>query len=96
MVLPSYREGTPRSVLEAMSMGMPIITTNAPGCRETVVSEINGYLVEVRNWKKLAFAMEKLILNPNLIRDFGKKSREIACIKYDVKSVNQSIISELN
>ncbi|TKF88134.1 glycosyltransferase, partial [Vibrio sp. F13] len=48
-VLPSYREGTPRSVLEAMAMGRPIITTDAPGCRETVVNGVNGFLIPVKD-----------------------------------------------
>jgi glycosyltransferase involved in cell wall biosynthesis len=52
-VLPSYREGTPRSVLEAISMGRPIITTDAPGCRETVAQGVNGYLVPVKNVDRL-------------------------------------------
>ena len=61
-VLPSYREGTPRTVLEAMAMGRPIITTDAPGCRETVVDGYNGYLVPVKAVEELATAMERFIL----------------------------------
>ena len=94
-VLPSYREGTPRTVLEAMSVGKPIITTDAPGCKETVKHGINGYLVPVGDYKELAKAMEKFILNKNLIVDMGLKSREIACEKYDVNKVNSEIISEI-
>ena len=66
-VLPSYREGTPRTVLEAMAMGRAIITTDAPGCRETVTDGDNGFLVEVKSVESLAKAMEKLILQPELI-----------------------------
>ena len=50
-VLPSYREGTPRTVLEAMAMGRPIITTDAPGCKETVKDGINGYIVKLNHRK---------------------------------------------
>lgn len=91
-VLPSYREGTPRSVLEAMSMGRPIITTNAPGCRETVIDGSNGFLVPIKDSKALAAAMERFIINPELISRMGEKSREIAVEKYDVHKVNYSIM----
>src|SRR5690606_1136521 len=61
-VLPSYyREGTPRTILEAMAMGRPIITTNAPGCKETVRDGWNGFLVAPRNPQALAAAMERLL-----------------------------------
>lgn len=91
-VLPSYREGTPRSVLEAMSMGRPVITTDAPGCRETVRHGYNGFLVPIKDSQSLAEAMEKFIKNPELIAEMGKRSRELAEEKYDVRKVNQVIL----
>ena len=91
-VLPSYREGTPRSVLEAMAMGRPVITTDAPGCRETVIDGVNGFLVPVRDKVALAEAMEKFILDKNLLAEMGKKGREIAESRYDVHKVNLSIL----
>ncbi|MCG0275505.1 MAG: glycosyltransferase family 4 protein [Thermosediminibacteraceae bacterium] len=92
-VLPSfYREGTPRSILEAMAMGRPIITTYAPGCKETVKDGVNGYLVPVKDPVSLAAAMERFIINPEIIIPMGKKSREIAEEKYDVNKVNDVII----
>ncbi len=95
-VLPSYyREGTPRSVLEAMSMGRPIITTDAPGCRETVIDGRNGFLVPVKDVEALMSAMEKFILEPDLIAQMGKESRIIAEEKYDVRKVNQVILHEM-
>ncbi|SUO97909.1 glycosyltransferase family 4 protein [Suttonella indologenes] len=94
-VLPSYREGTPRTVLEAMAMGRAIITTDAPGCRETVVNGENGYLVEVQSVDSLQQAMEKFILNPSLIIEMGKRSRELVAEKYDVNKVNQHMIQEM-
>lgn len=94
-VLPSYREGTPRSVLEAMSMGRPVITTDAPGCRETVQDGVNGFLVPVKDAVALAEAMERFILKPELIRDFGIRSRIIAEEKYDVHKVNKVIIEAM-
>lgn len=86
-VLPSYREGTPRTVLEAMSMGRPIITTDAPGCRETVIDGRNGYLVPVRDVDALVEAMERFVLNPEIIPVMGRESRRIAVDKYDVRKV---------
>lgn len=92
-VLPSYyREGTPRSILEAMSMGRPIITTDAPGCRETVIEGENGFLVPIKDPVALARAMERFILQPELIERMGKRSREIAEEKYDVHKVNAVIL----
>lgn len=94
-VLPSYREGTPRSVLEAMSMGRPVITTDAPGCRETVQDGVNGFLVPVKDAVALEKAMERFILKPELIQEFGIASREIAVRKYDVRKVNKVIMDNM-
>ncbi|MDF1678189.1 MAG: glycosyltransferase family 4 protein [Legionellaceae bacterium] len=94
-VLPSYREGTPRSVLEAMSMGRPIITTDAPGCRETVVDGKNGYLVPVRSVEQLAMYMKQFIDNPSLVQALGEQSRLLAQSKYDVHIVNRTILAAL-
>jgi len=89
-VLPSaYREGTPRSVLEAMSMGRAIITTDAPGCRETVRGDENGFLVPMSDSIALADAMEKFLRDPGLVAPMGARSRAIAEEKYDVHLVNR-------
>jgi len=90
-VLPSYREGTPRTVLEAMAMGRAIITTDAPGCRETVIDGLNGFLVPVKDSNALAKAMERFIAEPSLIEKMGAESRKIAAEKYDVHKVNRLI-----
>jgi len=87
-VLPSYREGTPVSVLEAMATGRPIITCDTPGCRETVIDGENGFLVKVANVASLVDAMNKFILDPSLIITMGKRSLELVKIKYDVNLVN--------
>lgn len=94
-VLPSYREGTPRTVLEAMAMGRPIITTDAPGCRETVIDGYNGYLVPVKAVEELAAAMERFIVNPELIIEMGKASRQLVEEKFDVDAVNQSMLEAM-
>ena len=91
-VLPSYREGTPRSVLEAMAMKMPIITTDAPGCRETTINGKNGFLVDVQDSQQLTNAMNKFLENPEMIKTMGEASHKIAVSKYDVVKVNQEIM----
>jgi len=94
-VLPSYGEGLPRSVLEAMSMGRPIITTLTSGCKETVVHEHNGLLIEPKSVRGLVAAMEYFILNQNFVSTMGSNSRKIAEEKYDVDSVNQILIESM-
>jgi glycosyltransferase involved in cell wall biosynthesis len=94
-VLPSYREGTPRTVLEAMAMGRAVITTDAPGCRETVVDGLNGFLVPVKSVDALVRAMEKFIQRPELIEVMGAESRKIAENKFDVNAVNQVMLREM-
>lgn len=94
-VLPSYREGMPRSVLEAMSMGRPIITTDVPGCRQTVEHGTNGLLVPVRNAEALAAAMQQFLDDPELVREMGVKSRCIAEDKYDVLKVNERMMAAM-
>lgn len=91
-VLPSYHEGTPKSVLEAMAAGRAIVTTDAPGCRETVTNGVNGFLVEPKNANAVAEAMLRLARDPALCRTFGQNSRKIAVEKYDVDKVNASIM----
>jgi len=94
-VLPSYREGTPRTILEAMAMGRAIITTDAPGCRETVIDGKNGYLVPPRSVDALVEAMEKCIDDRSLTESMGRVSREIAESKYDVHKVNAVMLREM-
>lgn len=94
-VLPSYREGCPRSLLEAMSVGRAIITTDAPGCRDTVIENENGYLVPVKNIPYLLEMMEKFIEQPSLAKEMGYKSRLFAEEKYSVHKVNKIILESM-
>jgi glycosyltransferase involved in cell wall biosynthesis len=94
-VLPSYREGTPRTVLEAMAMGRAIITTDAPGCRETVVEGENGLLVSVKSVDGLVHAMLKFVKDPGLASRMGTRARQIAEEKYDVHKVNAVMLREM-
>lgn len=93
-VLPSYREGTPRSSLEALSTGRPIITTDVPGCRETVIHEKNGLLVLPKNPEVLAEAMISLLEKKDeKIQAMGKESYLLAKKKFEIEKVNKSILS---
>ena len=94
-VLPSYREGVPRSTQEAMAMARPVITTDVPGCRETVIDGLNGFLIPPRDPKALADAMERFIKNPDLIPQMGKESRRLAEERFDARRVNQVILREM-
>jgi glycosyltransferase involved in cell wall biosynthesis len=94
-VLPSYREGTPRTVLEAMATGRAIITTDAPGCRETVIDGHNGFMVPVRDVPALARAMTRFIENPALQEQMGRLSRELCEEKYDVRKVNAAMLDHM-
>lgn len=94
-VLPSYREGTPRTVLEAMAMGRPIITTDAPGCRETVIGGQNGFLIPARDVDALVAAMTRFVREPELIPVMGENSRRIAEDRFDVRNVNATILGTM-
>ena len=95
-VLPSYHEGIPRSVLEAMAMGRAVITTDTFGCRETVDHEINGYLVPIKDSNSIAHAMEKFIVKPDLIKSMGSESRKIAVNKFSTARVNKTILEAMD
>lgn len=94
-VLPSYREGVPRSTQEAMAIGRAIITTDVPGCRETVVDGINGFLVPRWNADVLAEKMIYFIENPEQICIMGNESHKIAVEKFDADKVNRRLIKIL-
>jgi len=94
-VLPSYREGMPRSTQEAMAMGLPVITTDVPGCRQTVEDGVNGFLVPVRNAEALAGAMLRFIERPELIEIMGREGRRLAEERFDVNKVNEVIMSRM-
>lgn len=94
-VLPSYREGLPRSTQEAMAMGRPVITTDAPGCRETVDEGVNGFLVPMRDVPALADAMLRFVQNPSLIESMGRESRRLAEAHFDVRKINARLLKIL-
>ena len=90
-VLPSYGEGTPRTVLEAMAVGRPIITTDANGCRETVIDGRNGFLVPVGDSSALAEKMCYFVEHPEVLETMGAASRELCEEKYAVEKVNDAL-----
>lgn len=87
-VLPSYREGVPRSTQEAMATGLPIITTDVPGCRETVINGKNGFIVPAFSAESVAEKMCYFIDNPDEIVRMGKESHRLAVNKFDVNKIN--------
>ena len=88
VVLPSYREGTPKTLLEAAAMGKPIVTTDVPGCRETVVDQYNGLLCQVRDGTDLADKMLQVLrLSDQALHVMGKASRQLAETKFDERIV---------
>jgi glycosyltransferase involved in cell wall biosynthesis len=87
VVLPSYREGMPKSLLEACAIGRAVVTTNAIGCKECVDEGFNGFKVPVYSSKELANVLEKLIINHELIKQMGHNSRFKAVKEFDVKNV---------
>lgn len=91
-VLPSYREGTPRTVLEAMAMGRPIITTDTQGCRETVKDGVNGFLVPIKDSQAVAEKMAWFIEHPDQIAEMGRESRRYVMDKFDVNKVDTEMI----
>jgi glycosyltransferase involved in cell wall biosynthesis len=88
--LPSYREGLPKSLIEAASVGRPIVTTDTPGCREVVTHMVNGLLVQPRDAQALALAIEKLVEDPNLRKLMSEENRHKAETEY----ANEIIINQ--
>ncbi len=95
-VLPSYREGIPRTVQEAMSMGRAAIVTDAPGCRETVIDGQTGFLVPVGDVQALADTMCRFIEDPSLIKKLGDASYEYCKERFDVRKVNKTLLNHLD
>lgn len=94
-VLPSWREGTPTAIMEAMSMARACVVTDVPGCREVVENGVNGWLVKCRDPLALANAMERFITDPDSIRSMGEKSRALAVSKFDAQKVAEGILEDM-
>ena len=94
-VLPSWREGTPTALLEAMSMGRPLVATDVPGCREVVRPGENGYLAPVKNPAGLAADMRCFLEDAGLARRMGAMSRALACREFDANVVAARILADI-
>ena len=94
-VLPSYREGTPRSSLEAMAMARPVVTTDVPGCRQTVEDGVTGFLVPPFEPGELMRAMERYVLEPELIAQQGAAARKLAEERFDADRVTADMLAAL-
>jgi glycosyltransferase involved in cell wall biosynthesis len=96
-VLPSYyREGVPRSTQEALAVGRAVITTDVPGCRDTVIDGVNGFLISPQSPVELAQRMLYFLENPQVITIMGNRSREIACDKFNAIVVNDRLLKMLD
>jgi glycosyltransferase involved in cell wall biosynthesis len=94
--LPSYREGVPNALLEAAACGLPIVTTDVPGCRDVVTNGVNGFLVPVKNADALANALETLIIDNDLRHRMGTAGREIAVNQFSTTKVNKETLAVYN
>jgi glycosyltransferase involved in cell wall biosynthesis len=78
-----------------MATGRPIITTDSPGCRETVVDGQNGFLVPPRDVAALAAAMQRFVSTPDLVARMGRESRQLAEARFDVRKINRTLIEAM-
>lgn len=93
VVLPSYREGMPKVLLEAQALGRPIVTTDVPGCREAIENGKTGFLAKVKDEQSLADSIEKLLSNDELCLEFGHNARLLAEQKFDINQVVKTHIN---
>ncbi len=92
VVLPSYREGMPRTILEAMSMERPVIVSDVPGCRETVINGKNGFLCKPRDVNSLVKAIEQFRkLSPSIQKEMGVSGREMILSGFTSKQISEAI-----
>ena len=93
VVLPSWREGLSKSLLEAAAMELPIITTNVPGCRDIIKDKYSGLVVAPKNENELKLAIKNYLENPNLAIQYGKNARKTILEKFNLQLINRKILS---
>jgi len=97
IVLPSYREGLSKVLIEASAMAKPIVTTNVPGCKDVVLDNYNGFLCQAKNSSDLANKMEKMfLLNKEEVNKMGENARKRVLEIFDIKIINSIYINEIN
>lgn len=94
-VLPSYREGMPRTIMEALAVGRPVITTDVPGCREAVKNGVTGFVVAPQNVEELAAAMERVIEKPDHAAILGTRGREDAEKRFAEVTAHQDVLAAI-
>ena len=92
VILPSWREGLSKSLLESAAMSLPIITTNVPGCNDIIINEHSGLLVPLRNKDKIKSAIKRYIENPELAIKYGVNARKTVIKNFTVEIINQKIL----
>ena len=92
-VLPSYREGFPKVIMEASSFGIPVITTNVPGCRDAIENHKTGILVEPRNFKEIYKKIKFFNQNRIMLQDMSNEGRAYALKNFDVEKISRKHIS---
>ena len=93
VVLPSYREGLPKSLCEASACGRPVITSNVPGCKDAIVPNKTGLLVALRNKNDLVIKIKKLLNNPKVMQEMSINSRKLAEKKFDKNKINREFLA---
>lgn len=93
-VLPSHHEGMPRTNLEAMAMGLPVVTTDAPGCRDTVEDGVTGFLVPVSSPREIATALGRYLREPALVANHGAAGR-IRAARFSIGTINSAMLESL-
>jgi len=96
LILPSYREGFPNAVLQAGAMGLPSIVSDISGCNEIIDHEVNGLLVPKKNYRELQKAMEKMLCNPSLLKEFHQNARNKVVKSFDKNFVWHCLLEEYN
>ena len=96
VVLPSWREGLSKSILESAAMSLPIITTNVPGCKDIIKNKYSGLIVSVKSKREIKYAIKLYLNNPKLAYKFGKNARKTLFDKYTVQVINKKIMNVYN
>ena len=96
VVLPSWREGLSKSLLEASAMNLPIITTNVPGCNDIIINNYSGLLISVKDENNLKNAIKKFLENQDLAISYGINARKIVKKKFKTNIINDQILNLYN